>query len=210
MARTFAKTHVSIWGDDDFLNLSPMAQWLFWHLYTQPELSYCGVTDWRPGRIIPKASGLTTDVLDAAADELAQAVYIVIDEATEEVLVRSFIRNDELLKQKNMGAAVAKAYSAVASRDLRGVVVHELKRLHAENPKWTSWEALDDVLRKRSVNPFDDAPERGSGNPSIKGSGNPLPHGPERVSRWVPERDGVTTATTTTPLHQQLLIITRT
>lgn len=157
MARTFAQTHVSIWGDDDFLDLSPMAQWLYWHLYSQPELSYAGVTDWRPGRIVPKSSGLTLDVVESAADELTQACYIVIDDGTEEVLVRSFMRSDGLLKQKNMGAAVAKAYASVASRDIRGVIVHELKRLHEENPTWTSWPALAAILRKRSINPFADA-----------------------------------------------------
>lgn len=155
MARTFAQTHVSIWGDDDFLDLSPMAQWLFWHLYSQPDLSYCGVTDWRPGRIVPKAVGLTLDVVESAADELTQARYVITDDTTEEALVRSFVRSDGLLKQKNMGAAVAKAYAAIASREIRGVVVHELNRLHDENRDWTSWDALDGVLRKRSIDPFD-------------------------------------------------------
>lgn len=157
MARTFAMTRVEIWGDDEFLDLSPMAQWLYWNLMSHPDLSYCGVTDWRPGRIVPKASGLTLDVVESAADELAAARYVLIDEGTEEVLVRSFMRNDGLLKQANMGVAVAKAYAAVASRDLRGVVVHELKRLHEENAAWKSWEALAEVTRKRSVDPFAEA-----------------------------------------------------
>jgi hypothetical protein len=157
MARTFAMTRVAIWGDDEFLDLSPMAQWLYWHLMSHPDLSYCGVTDWRPGRIVPKAAGLTLEVVESAADELAEARYIVIDEGTEEVLIRSFMRNDGLLKQTNMGAAVAKAYAAVASREIRGVVVHELKRLRDENTSWTSWKALAEVLRKRSVDPFAEA-----------------------------------------------------
>jgi hypothetical protein len=157
MARTFAQTHVSIWGDDDFLDLSPMAQWLYWYLYSQPELSYCGVTDWRPGRIVPKANGLTLELIESAADELSQACYVVIDEGTEEVLVRSFMRSDGLLKQKNMGMAVAKAYAAVSSREIRGVIVHELKRLHEEFSSWTSWPALETILRKRAINPFADA-----------------------------------------------------
>lgn len=154
-----AMTQVSIWGDDDFLDLSPMAQWLYWHLMSHPDLSYCGVADWRPGRIVPKAAGLTIDVVESAADELCHGRYVIIDEGTEEVLVRSFVRSDGLLKQKNMGVAVAKAYASVASREIRGVIVHELKRLHGENRDWTSWEALSGVLRKRSINPFAEDPE---------------------------------------------------
>ena len=147
-------TRVAIWGDDDFLDLSPVAQWLYWRLYSHPDLSYCGAVDWRPKKLVPSARGMTLDVLESAAGELSEARYIVVDEATEEVLVRSFMRSDELLRQKNMGAAVAKAYAAVASRELRGVVVWELVRLHKDNPKWTSWKALSDVLGNRSVDPF--------------------------------------------------------
>ena len=153
MARQYGQIKVSIWVDDDFLDLSPMAQWLFLYLSTHADLSYCGVMDWRPKRIVPKAKGLTFDVLESAAQELIENVYIVADEDTEEVLVRSFMRSDGLLKQRNMGAAVAKAYASVSSRTIRGVVVHELHRLKNENPEWTSWGALSDAMSNRSINP---------------------------------------------------------
>jgi len=153
MARQYGQIKVSIWVDDDFLDLSPMAQWLFIHLSTHADLSHCGVVDWRPKRIVPKAKGLTLEVLESAAQELIDGVYIVPDEDTEEVLVRSFMRSDGLLKQRNMGAAVAKAYASVSSRTIRGVVVHELHRLKTENPEWTSWAALKDALASRSINP---------------------------------------------------------
>lgn len=159
MARQYGQIKVGIWVDDDFLDLSPMAQWLFIHLSTHADLSHCGVVDWRLKRIVPKAKGLTLDVLQSAAEELIENVYIMTDEDTEEVLVRSFMRSDGLLKQRNMGAAVAKAYASVSSRAIRGVVVHELHRLKAENPEWTSWGALKDALASRSLNPR----EMGSG-----------------------------------------------
>jgi hypothetical protein len=153
MARQYGQIKVSIWVDDDFLDLSPMAQWLFIHLSTHADLSHCGVVDWRLKRIVPKATGLTIGILESAAQELIENVYIIADEDTEEVLVRSFMRSDGLLKQRNMGAAVAKAYASVSSRTIRGVVVHELHRLKTENPEWTSWGALKDALASRSINP---------------------------------------------------------
>lgn len=159
MARQYGQIKVSIWVDDDFLDLSPMAQWLFIHLSTHADLSHCGVVDWRLKRIVPKATGLTIGILESAAQELIENVYIIADEDTEEVLVRSFMRSDGLLKQRNMGAAVAKAYASVSSRTIRGVVVHELHRLKTENPEWTSWGALKDALASRSINPR----EMGSG-----------------------------------------------
>lgn len=153
MARIYGQTKVSIWADDDFLDLSPMAQWLYWHLSTHPDLSHCGVADWRPKRILPKAKGLTVDLLESAAEELLDGFYIITDEDTEEVLVRSFMRSDGLLKQRNMGAAVAKAHASVASRTIRAVIVHELHRLKDENPDWTSWGALKGAMSGRSMNP---------------------------------------------------------
>lgn len=160
MARQYGQIKVGIWVDDDFLDLSPMAQWLFIHLSTHADLSHCGVVDWRLKRIVPKATGLTIGILESAAQELIDNVYIITDEDTEEVLVRSFMRSDGLLKQRNMGAAVAKAYASVSSRTIRGVVVHELHRLQTENPEWTSWGALKDALGSRSINPR----EMGSGD----------------------------------------------
>lgn len=177
MSRLYAQIQLSIWDDEDFLDLSMPAQWLYFYLSTNTDLSYAGVMDWRLKKIRPKASALTLDVLEAAAAELIEAVYIVVDEDTEEVLVRSFMRADGLLKQKNMGAAVAKAYSSIASRHLRAVVVHELARLQSENPSWGSWDGLTDVLTKRSTNPFGNPSGKGSGkgspNPSGKGSTSP-------------------------------------
>lgn len=179
MSRIYAQIQLSIWDDEDFLDLSMPAQWLYFYLSTNADLSYAGVTDWRIKKIRPKAAALTLDVLEAAAAELIDAVYIVVDDDTEEVLVRSFMRADGLLKQKNMGAAVAKAYSSIASRHLRAVVVHELLRLQTENPSWGSWNGLTDVLQKTSINPFGNpsvkGSVKGSSNPSVKGSATPSP-----------------------------------
>ena len=156
MARKYAQIAVTIWDDDDFLDLSPMAQWLYIHLATHPDLSFCGAMEWRPKRIKPKATGLNLELIESAAQELTEGLFIILDEDTEEVLVRSFMRNDGLLKTPNMGSAVGKAYSSVASRYLKGVVVHELKRIQAEQPKWDSFTKLTDVLAKRSINPSEE------------------------------------------------------
>ncbi|MFF2029533.1 hypothetical protein [Arthrobacter sp. NPDC058192] len=80
MARQYGQIKVGIWVDDDFLDLSPMAQWLFIHLSTHADLSHCGVVDWRLERIVPKAKGLTLNILESAAQELIENVYIVADD----------------------------------------------------------------------------------------------------------------------------------
>lgn len=171
MARDHARIHLSMWTDDDFLDLTPAAQHLYFLFLTSPHLSYAGVGDWRPARILPMASGWTRDDLERAAQELAHRLFIVVDEDTEEVLVRSFIRHDGLMKQPRMAVAMSRAYAAIASRSIRQVVVHELQRLHEDEPDMKGWgaDALD-ILKKRSVNPSVYPTGYGSVSPSTDGS----------------------------------------
>ena len=185
MAREYAPVRLSIWSDDDFRALSPGAQHLYFVLMTAPSLTHCGVADWRPARLAALAGGWTVDAVSDAADELSATRYIVVDAETEEVLVRSFIRHDGLMKQPNMAVAMCTAHTAVASRVLRGVVVHELRRLSVDQPDLAAWGAkaskalLDDMLVKDAIDPSDIPP----GNPSTKGSGNPSTKGSGRASR---------------------------
>lgn len=189
MAREHARVKLSIWEDDDFRDLSVAAQHLYQVLMIHPKLDYAGVTEWRPGKISGFARDWTSEDVDLAAKELSEKQYIVIDERTEEVLIRSFIRSDGLLDSPNLATAVRKAHMAIASSTLRGVVVYELNRLHADQPALKGWDKIDDLLPKASVNPseipsFNPSPnpsvnpsrkgsEKGSGNPSGKGEPNP-------------------------------------
>ena len=59
--RDYAQVRLSIWNDDDFRELSPAAQWLYFLLLTHPTLTSAGVGDWRPAVSPPSqpASTLT-------------------------------------------------------------------------------------------------------------------------------------------------------
>lgn len=133
MTREYAKLRLDIWVTGDIRKLSPNGQHLYLLLLTHPDLSYAGVTDWRPGRLAAMATGWSADAVRAAARELEAGLFIVVDEDTEEVLVRSFIRNDEIMKQPRLAVSMVSAYGAVASSKVRGVIIHELRRLWAED-----------------------------------------------------------------------------
>jgi hypothetical protein len=177
MARDHAQIRLDMWGDDDWRKLTVPAQHLYMLLLTSPSLSFCGVADWRPARIAQLAEDWTLeDVLEAAA-ELTDRLFLVIDDATEEVLIRSFVRHDGLMKMPNMATAMATSHAAIASAKLRGVVVHELRRLHEKQPDlpgWRSKRALA-VLERDCVNPSVNPSLNPSGNPSVRGSVNPEP-----------------------------------
>jgi hypothetical protein len=185
MAREHAQIKLAMWADDDIRALSPRAQHLYFVLTTSPTLSYCGVADWRPKRIAPLARGWTPEHVETAAAELVAGLYILIDEHTEEVLVRSFIRNDELMKQPRMGTAMAKAHAAVASNVLRGVVVHELIRLKADFPDYRGWtsEQAESLLTNTPIDPSTYPLGKGSVEGSPEGSAKPSINPPVNGSR---------------------------
>lgn len=158
-----------MWADDEFRDLSALAQWLYIHLLTAPSLTFAGVCDWRPNRIAAHAAALPPNAVEAAADELEAGAFILIDHETEEVLIRSFVKHDGLLRSPNVTKAMVAAHGATASPMLRAVLVDQLKALKRRQPDLRGWEAVGTLLRKRSQ-PFAEAlAERGpspSGSPS--------------------------------------------
>lgn len=155
MPRDRAVLNTAIWQDADFRALPVAAQHLYFVLWTHPGLSYAGVVDWRPGRLAAMAGAWTADDVEVAAACLEHRLFIVVDRGTEEALVRSFVRFDGLMKQANLGVSFANAYAAVASRDVRGVIVHEALKLQRYEPNLPSWNrpAVQGVLAQPSVDP---------------------------------------------------------
>lgn len=177
MARDHARIELSIWADDDWRDLTPGAQHLYLLILTHPDLSFAGVVDWRPNRLRVMASHWDPDDLKRAAEELARNLYLVVDEETEEALIRSFVRNDGLMKQPNMAVAMVKAARSIASRGIRAVLVHELLRLREDQPDLKGWASAEELLSWRSADPSGYPTgypsSNPSGNPSVKGEPNP-------------------------------------
>lgn len=141
MPREYARIRLSIAEDEDFEDLTPAAQWLYLRvLLPDPSLNNAGVCDWRPNRLIGKANGIDLAyILDAAA-ELEQQRYVLFDVATEEALIRTYIRNDELLRNPKMALSVVSGYQATASKTLRAFIVTEVLKARDEHPEFSSWE----------------------------------------------------------------------
>ena len=173
--RKFAQIQIDIWNDTDFRNLTPAAQHLFFVLLSHPSLNHAGVGDWRPARLSGLSSGWTKADVEDAAGELVHELYVLIDEETEEFLIRSYVRNDALLKQPRMATAVAKGLAEVGSSVLRGVVIFELRRLHDEQPELKGWESREasSLLDSETVDPSTFPLGKGSVKGSVKGSDTP-------------------------------------
>jgi hypothetical protein len=161
MARSTGKDHarvnLDIWGNEDWLDLSPAAQHLYFILWTSPQLSYCGAGDWHPGKIAKKAKGWTPARVEAAAAELSRELFIIIDTETDEYLLRSWVKHDGLWRGPNMAVSMANARADLASRMLRGVIVHEVLKLKKRDPESNSWkrEAVVNMLDQTPIDPAD-------------------------------------------------------
>lgn len=172
MPRAFAKVNVAIWQDPDFRRLPPAAQHLYLLLWTSPSLSFCGVHDWRPGRLSHLSQGFTEEHTKTVADCLTARHFIVVDHETEEVLIRSWARHDEVLKQPRLAVSFVHAYADTYSATLRSVLVYELSKIQKKSPSLTCWKdsRVTDLLDHEAVSakdlpvpqdPFD--PEVGDG-----------------------------------------------
>lgn len=155
MARDHARINLAIWNDDDFLDLPPLAQHLYLVLWTHPDLSYAGVVDWHPSRLAARSSGWTAEDVVLAGKCLEARLFIVIDEETEECLIRSWARWDGLIKQPIMAVSFAKARAAVASRTIRAVIVHEARKHQKLEPNLPGWSKpqVQELLSNRALDP---------------------------------------------------------
>jgi hypothetical protein len=142
MARTHGRLKVSIWDDPDFVSLKRDEQHAYFLLMSNKGLSRCGVIDYIPSRFEGLAADLTAAKFRAAVIGLQQSRFVVIDERTQELLLRSHVRHDGVFDRANMGKAVGTAYEAVVSRSIRDAIGDELARLMKEAIDLPGWAGL--------------------------------------------------------------------
>lgn len=199
MARRFAQVRPDMWLDDDWRSLTAHAQHLYLVVLTDPGLSYAGVAEWKPGRMRQRAAEWNAADLLVAAQECSDKHFLIFDDETEEVAVRSYLRHDGLLKQPRMAVSMAAAFGQIGSNKIRAAVVFELQRLKRENPDWDAWTKpqVMTVLKQTAVNPRHMATDLAI--PLGVDLGVRLPLGLPQTQGSVSVPPTTTTAPTTTP-----------
>lgn len=142
MARDHGRIKTKIWNDDDFLALKVAEQHLYMALLTNKGLSRCGVADYIPSRFDHLASDLSAAKITKAVAGLTAARFLVVDERTQELLLRSYVRHDGVLDRLNMGKAVGTAFEAIVSPQIRRAVGAELARIMRDDPELSGWVGL--------------------------------------------------------------------
>jgi len=173
MARTHARLLVTLWDDADWLALTSAQHDVYTALLTTHDLSWCGVAPLLPQRLVAWSSDLTHRKVQACLDVLASDCagrFLVIDPTTGEVLVRSFVRHDDLLKQPNVTKAMLAALARVRSETVRLSVVAELGRTYKHGPDLKGWQ----IMQALSPELFEEVLANPSGEPFAKGIREPL------------------------------------
>lgn len=129
MARSFAQVKVTIWDDPDFVNLDADAQRLYFVLMTRVDLSLAGVIEWHPGRLAQLAGDTSAECVVVAARKLELSRFVIIDHETDECLLRTQVRHDDVLRRgPKTAGGVLTAWRAIYSRLLKSVVAAEVAK----------------------------------------------------------------------------------
>jgi hypothetical protein len=165
MARDHARVLAAIWNNRGFTGLGAQAQRMFVVALSQPAMSYAGVVPYQPRRWATLARDTTVQTVRRHTQELAAARFVVIDEDSEELLIRTFVRHDGVLMSPNVTRAMVKSYATILSPMLRAAFLTELHRLYdatcADERYEKGWIIASELLAE----PF---PE-GFRNPLIEG-----------------------------------------
>lgn len=160
---------LSLWNDDDWRALTSQQHDVYAALLTTHDLSWCGVAPLLPQRLVGWSVDLNLRRVQVTLEQLAEARFVVVDEGSGEILVRSYVRHDDLLKQPNVTKAMAVAVGRIRSLELRAAVIAELGRALKDEPDLRGWRALAHGFPEL----FQEVQDSPSGNPSPMPSGNP-------------------------------------
>lgn len=145
MARNHARLLVAIWDDPDWIALTTSHQITYLALLSSRDLSWCGVAPLLPQRLATIADDMNERKVKGSLDHLEQQRFLVIDRSTAEVLVRSYIRHDDFLKQPNVVKAMIKDLAKIRSAAIHDAVISELQRKKKEDSELRGWDTIQSL-----------------------------------------------------------------
>ena len=126
---------VTIWDDPDWRLLSAGAQWTYFMLLTQKDLTAAGTMSYNPRKWAKGCNSLSEAHVERCVYELQDHRFVYLDADTDEVLIRTYVRNDGIWKQPNMIRSACKSAVLVSSPLLRASLAFELARMpKSKNP----------------------------------------------------------------------------
>lgn len=205
MPRSFAQIGTGLWNEPTIRSHTITAQRAYFLIYTQPELSRCGVLPFRLKRLAGMAADDTPTKLRKALVALEKTRHIVVDEDSEEVLLRTYVRHDGLLSQPQVVATMVQDFALVESPSIQSAFLAELRRIwdlpdlpdqqrkglrlalgEHETDRYIDRlgaalaPAMRDAIKTRRVPAFDPTHPAGCPAPFAQGAPNPAHQGAEQ------------------------------
>lgn len=141
MARFYATLDCGIWDDEDgFCTLSAGAQRTYFMLVSQRDIAACGSLALTLRRWSRTCAEKDTE---AWLVELIDHEYVLIDEDTEELLVRTFVKWDGGYKHPQRLKAINASAAALRSQPLRTAMAREMQKLGLKPPTAMAQESDD-------------------------------------------------------------------
>ena len=128
MARSYTKLVVTISTDVDFIALSLPAKFVYVMLLSMPKVSPAGCIEYRPAKWSRMDRTFTESTISDAVDELSERGFVMRDDDTEEVFIRSFIKHDGGTRNSNMAKSVLSSIGLIESPRLRAAAHREFER----------------------------------------------------------------------------------
>ncbi len=126
MARSHGRILARIWTDPEFLALDGEAQRAYMMLLSQPDLTHAGTLPLTIRRWSRLCGDGDVKALTASLRRLADARFVLVDGDTEELLIRTLIRNDGVFKQPKVLLSAKSDAAAISSPKLRSALAAEL------------------------------------------------------------------------------------
>jgi len=125
---------------------------MYFFLLSQPNLNHAGLLQITLRKWAACASGETPDSVEKSLIALHDRRYIVIDWDTEELLIRTLVRNDGIWKQPKVMLAMVACVEEIESLALRRALLAELERLPLEELKDEPGERGGPSVRRQVEN----------------------------------------------------------
>lgn len=162
MARSHAAIYNRIWADPEWRALDVNAQHLYILLISQPQMNLAGVLPLQLRKWASCVDGWDIADVAIALDRLRDDRFILVDEDTEEVMVRTLIRNDGAYKIPNVLKSLLQAAEGTQAPALRRELSIELGRLDPLDGKRAE-EAAGWIAATRLILGIPDGPSGGGG-----------------------------------------------
>lgn len=180
MARSHVRLQFGMWRKPGHADVSKDARWLYVTILGDEALNQAGVVVLRPS-VWAEDAAMTDEECAAALAELEARQFVLTDERTRELMVRTFIRNDGVANQPNVLRNALVVAMLIRSPTLRRALAVELRRLPpalppTKTPRGRLFIYPDPHAAAAELDPDGPPPpgdEEDDQNPSRNPSGNP-------------------------------------